>query len=103
MDFAPSWSPDGKEITFTRRRVNQFNQLYKVNIDTKAITKLTDSTGATYDELTPSWSPDGNSIAIGSKRDGDFDIWLVDPNGGGYKTNITDSNPDIDGYPACGR
>jgi len=102
MDFSPSWSPDGKDVTFTRRRENQLNQLYKVNIETKSITKLTDSTGSNYNELTPAWSTDGNNIAVGSNIDGDFDIWLLDSNGGSYITNLTNSNTDIDGFPEFG-
>jgi hypothetical protein len=79
------------------------SQLNKVVIDTKAITKLTDSPDIGYDELGAAWSSDEMSIAIGSMRDGDFDIWLVDPFGAGYQQNITNSNPDVDDYPAFGK
>jgi hypothetical protein len=104
IDVAPSWSPDSQEIAFTRQMfAGQYYQLYKVNIDTKTVMKLTDSTGADYDEFTPDWSPEGNTIAIGSGRDGDFDIWLVDPNRGGYLTNLTNSNTEFDGLPAFGK
>jgi Tol biopolymer transport system component len=48
----------------------------------------------------PAWSSDGKVIAIGSNRDGNFDIWRVSPAGGGYLSNLTVANPDIDGYPA---
>ena len=76
--------------------------LYKVTVGTQNFTKLTDSTGTVYRELDPAWSPDGTVIAVASSRDGDFDIWLVDPNGGGYLTNLTNSNPDSDGWPVFG-
>jgi Tol biopolymer transport system component len=99
IDEAPAWSPDGHEITFLRRWSNEFDQLYKVSVDTKTITKLTESDGTIYAELTPSWSSDGKVIAIGSNRYGNFDIWLVSSNGG-YLNNLTSGNTDIDGFPA---
>jgi WD40 repeat protein len=98
-DETPAWSPDGSEIAFSRGRGGKYSQLHKVNVETREITKLTDSTGENYAELTPSWFPERGKIAVGSKIDGDFDIWLVDSAGGGYIENLTDSNPDIDGYP----
>jgi hypothetical protein len=103
-DFDPAWSPDGQEIVFTRREyVGRSSQLNKVAVATKAITKLTDSPDVGYDEYTPAWSPDEMTIAIGSMRDGDYDIWLVDPYGSGYQMNVTNSNSGIDGYPAFGQ
>jgi Tol biopolymer transport system component len=104
LDAAASWSPDGQEIAFTRRWDRNssipYEQLYKVSVSSKAITKLTDSDGAVYSELTPAWSSDGKAISIGSNWDGDFDIWRVSPMGSGYLNNLTDANSDIDGFPA---
>lgn len=98
-DETPAWSPDGSEIAFSRRREGKYSQLHKINVATHELTKLTDSTGDDYAEFTPSWFPERGKIAVGSKIDGDFDIWLVDSNGGGYIENLTDANPGIDGYP----
>jgi Tol biopolymer transport system component len=64
--------------------------------------KLTDAAGPTQIEFDPSWSPEGEFIAAASSRDGDFDIWLIDPNTGSYLRNLTDENPDADGNPAFG-
>ena len=103
LDKVPSWSGDGNKIVFQRRLpYKNFSELYKVDVVSKVQTKLTDSNGSNFEELTPSWSPDGSVIAVASDRDGDFDIWLVDPNGGGYLTNLTNSNPGIDGWPGFG-
>jgi len=103
-DFEPAWSPNSQEIAFTRQKYfGRANQLHKVNVATRTITKLTESPDVGYDEFTPAWSSDGTSIAIGSARDGDYDIWLVNAQGEGYIANLTNSNPNTDGYPAFGK
>ncbi|MCK0135350.1 S9 family peptidase [Arenibacter sp. S6351L] len=60
-----SWSPDTSEIAFISNRSlnpdgNQLNDLWKINIETKEVTKLTESKGTAYQ---PKWSPHGNFIA----------------------------------------
>ncbi len=110
LDGAPAWSPTGEEIVFTRKRLDGVDQdtgeylafreeLFKVTVADETVSKLTDSNGRDYAELTPSWSPDGKTIAVGSQRDGDYDIWLVDPNGG-YVQNLTPENQETDSFPA---
>jgi len=103
-DRAPSWSSDGGEIALMRQaRGEAYSELYKVDVVTGTVTKLTDADGAITSESIPAWSPMEPVIAVGSDKDGDFDIWLVDPNGGGYLSNLTDaSNPEFDGWPAYG-
>lgn len=104
VDKFPSWSGRGNEIVFQRRFPGKnFFETYKVNVATKVQTKLTESNGMDFNEFNPVFSPDGQVIAVASERDGDFDIWLVDPNGGGYLTNLTNSsNAGVDGWPVFG-
>jgi Tol biopolymer transport system component len=75
-------------------------ELFKVKVADETVTKLTDSNGRVYAELTPAWSPDGKLIAVGSQRDGDYDIWLVNPNGGYRDDNLTAENQETDSFPA---
>ncbi len=50
------------------------------------------------DNVDPAWSPDGRKIAFSSKRDGDFEIFVMDADGGN-QTQLT-RNKDSDGAPA---
>jgi Tol biopolymer transport system component len=60
----PAWSPDGTYLVYVLQ-----GDIYKINIETHEITRLTDWGGSFY----PSWSPDGEKIA--------FDTNHNDPNG----------------------
>lgn len=61
-----TWAPDSQHIAFVSNRSarpddTQQSDIWKVNIQTKIITRLTNHTGLTYQ---PAWSPDGNHIAF---------------------------------------
>ncbi|MFQ5598534.1 MAG: hypothetical protein ACE5GK_10840 [Nitrospiria bacterium] len=104
-DTAPGFRPDGGEIVFTRKLRAGLPELYKVTVEANGIgtqTKLTDSDGTSFVELFPAWSLDASFILIESGRDGDIDLWRVDPNGAGYRDNLTDDNPNVDAWPAFG-
>lgn len=67
----PTWSPDSKKLIYSDNYV-----LYKIEIETKKITRLTfDTVG--YDEcLFPDWSLDGKEIIYESGF-GEY-IWIMD-------------------------
>ena len=46
----------------------------------------------------PTWAPDGGRIAFESDRSGNWDIWVMNPDGTGL-TNLTQS-PEDELYPA---
>jgi Tol biopolymer transport system component len=51
-------------------------------------------------DLVPAWSPNGTKIALTSTRDGDAEIYVMDPDGS-YPVNITNLsgyNIGEDGY-----
>jgi len=51
-----------------------------------------------HDNVDPAWSPDGRQIAFSSKRDGDFEIFIMDADGNN-QVQLT-ANSASDGAPA---
>ncbi|MGP8245777.1 MAG: hypothetical protein ACLQVN_14820 [Bryobacteraceae bacterium] len=74
----PSWSPDGKRIVY--RVAGSEQGLRILNLaDGKVVTLTTE-----YDNF-PAWSPKGDLIEFTSFRDGDFEIYTVNPDGSGVQ------------------
>ena len=87
----PSWSPDGKRITFSSNREGFGNaEIFVVDADGKNRQRLTENPA--HDRY-PSWSPDGEHIAFSSNRNGNYEIYVMNADGG-QPRNLT---KDIDG------
>jgi Tol biopolymer transport system component len=69
-------SPDGRHLVFTRS--NPVNSIFRMNVDGTEPVDLTPSTP--YDQC-PVWSPDGNWIAFSSMRSGEWQLYLMRPDG----------------------
>ena len=96
-DWGPSWSPDGKRITFASDRKGDLVniEIYVMDADGSNPQRLTEN--RVYD-WQPSWSPDGERIAFVSDRDGNSEIYVMDADGGNPQ-NLT-NNPHSDINPA---
>lgn len=101
-DYSPSWSPDGKKIVFISNRevvapsadnivAKMTYKIYTMNADGTEQKKINDLTS---DDESPKWSPDGAKILFVSKREGNPEIYTMDPDGTNT-TKITTSKYSI--------
>lgn len=66
FDFAPSYSPDGQTVTFTRYR-HRNTDIWTMRLADRTLTRLTSSP---EDEGASSWSPDGSRVVFTRIRRG---------------------------------
>jgi Tol biopolymer transport system component len=86
---APSFSPNGRYITFAAG-----GDIYVIQWDGKEMRRLTQGAGV---NTSPVFNPDGDRIAFASKRGGSFAIYTMDLKGN-YLSQIT-FGPSNDTHP----
>ena len=69
-----TWTPDGKQIVFSRISGNTGN-IWKYDLENKKTSQITFDEGK-Y-SMTPSVTPDGKSVMFSSNRSGNRQIWKV--------------------------
>src|SRR5437867_3067492 len=80
------------KIAFTSQRDEGNDEIYVMNADGTAQTRLTNNTA---NDFNPSWSPDGAKIAFTSDKDFLFEIYVMNPDGTG-QTRLTNNTADDD-------
>ena len=75
--YLHGWSPDGKYLTFTGQRNNEFD-IYRIPANGGNEVRLTTSPGL---DDGPEYSPDGKYIYFNSVRSGMMQLWRMKPDG----------------------
>jgi Tol biopolymer transport system component len=78
-DNRPAWSPDGRSVVFTSDGRDGNAEIYRADVATGQVTRLTDSPGL---DVNPSVDPDSEWVAFLSNRDGAWKLWVVPLVGG---------------------
>ncbi len=78
VDSYPHWSPDGNEIAFHSTRDDENREIYVVSVEGGEPRRLTENSAL---EWLPSWSPDGSRLAFWSTREGQWEMYVMDPDG----------------------
>jgi|HubBroStandDraft_2_1064218.scaffolds.fasta_scaffold102150_2 Tol biopolymer transport system component len=73
-----AWSPDGRQLLFSKGDVRGPMHLFLIHSDGSALRQIT--TGASINVF-GAWSPDGTRIAFRSNRDGASELYLMQPDG----------------------
>lgn len=100
------WSPDGTRIV-TQSVVNDVGQFMVLNADGSGLKQITSfaadtpvfSPGGIFPMMsgavTPAWSPDGDWIAFASNHEGNYDLYLIHPDGSGMTRLTTSPEPEL--------
>ena len=99
---APSFSPDGKWISFALGPNDAETNIFKMQGAGGEPVQLTYFEHATA--ASPAWSPDGQRIAFVSDQNGTPRVWTISANGGTpqqlEKTNASNTNKGLAWWPS---
>src|SRR3989441_8920247 len=90
-DSSPTWSHDGTKIAFVRGNLGFVTQIYVLDADLchECIgTGPTNLSQSASSNVEPAWSPDGTRIVFASDRDGNYELYAINPDGTGV-TRLT--------------
>lgn len=84
QDMDPAFSPNGNKIAFTKRDIQ--GDIFLMDPDGNNQVNLTDSI---FTDGSPAFSPDGSRIAYTSFNSGNYDVWVMNADGSGTPTNLS--------------
>jgi uncharacterized delta-60 repeat protein len=91
FDYGPSVSANGSKVAFISLRDNTAEEIYIMNGDGGAQTRLTTNDQV---DLDPSISADGTKIVFASLRDGNWEIYTMNASGGNLQRVTTNTFRD---------
>lgn len=78
-ELTPRWTPDGRRLIYVVQAAGGRAQIWSVNADGSEARALTSGDAANFE---PAVSPDGRRVAFTSTRDGNYEIYVMDADGG---------------------
>lgn len=93
----PVWSPDATSIAFRSKRDDSRGEIHVITVATLSETRITQNAGTNDDpdfDHDPAWSSDGTKVLFVSYRTGDDEIWIMNADGTGTATNLTNRAGD---------
>ena len=91
-------SPNGQAFVFTRTSsFSSPRQVWRATIDGTTLTQLTNNAAVNEDAH---WSPDGTQLVFQSDRDGSYQLFLMNPDGGNQR-KISTAQGDY--WPSWGK
>lgn len=90
-DFEAAWSPNGRQIVFTRTQDDEDLEIYVMDADGGNQRNLTQHPVL---DGSPDWSPDGLQIAFTSERVNGLSIFVMDADGANIR-QLTEGSFDV--------
>jgi TolB protein len=96
------WSPDGKQLAYSANPDGNI-EIFVLDVEAAlqgiAASQQISTTDIPVRNLVTSWSPDGSRLAFSSDRDGNTEIYLMDPDGSNIVRltdhPLSDNEPDF--------
>ena len=91
-DFDPEVNRTGQWIVYASTRHRKTADIYRKTVGSATITQLTNDPA---EDRMPAVSPDGQYIAFTSNRSGNWDIYLMNADGGPARQLTSSENPEM--------
>ncbi|RNC81082.1 MAG: hypothetical protein ED559_04585 [Phycisphaera sp.] len=91
-DFDPVATDDGNYIFFASTRHRETADIYRKHVNSSVVSQITNDPGH---DVMPSLSPDGQTIAFSSNRSGNWNIYVIDAEGGQARQITQDSSHEL--------
>ena len=83
-----AWKPDGSQILLSSNsnpQPGESSNIYVLRPDGTGLRALTHFKGGSPNALAGSWSPDGRSVVLKTDESGDYQLYLMDADGGNLR------------------
>lgn len=91
-DFDPVATTDGQYIFFASTRHRETADIYRKHVNSSVVSQITSDPGH---DVMPALSPDGQTIAFASNRSGNWNIYVIDSEGGQARQITQDSSHEL--------